>query len=94
MDKKMKDSEKRLYAVDIVETLHRSVTVAASDVAEAHRSVSECWKRGGIVLSADDFESVEFKARSAMQEEYRKGDESVCMKKFRSLGWKRKTGLN
>lgn len=53
----------RLYSVDIVETLHRVVTVAALDAVEAHRIANDCWKKGDIVLSAEDFESVEFTAQ-------------------------------
>ena len=84
--------EKKLYSVEIVETLHRVVTVAASDLTEAHRSVSDCWKKGDIVLTAEDFEGVEFKAKAAQDGEWKKGDDGLCMKRYRSLGWKKKTG--
>jgi len=50
------------YSVEIIETLSRVVSVEAVNQDEAINAVVKLYKNGEVVLSADDFVDVDFKA--------------------------------
>lgn len=50
------------YRIEITETLSRVVLTKAASRREAIEKVREAYRREGVVLSADDFVDVEFKA--------------------------------
>ena len=52
--------DKMLYKVEITETLQTVVEVTATTEQEALSKVQEDYNRGNIILSADDFDNVEF----------------------------------
>lgn len=45
----------------VVETLVRDVEVYGKDVEDANEKLAEMYNNGDIVLTADDFDGVEFK---------------------------------
>ena len=50
------------YSIEIIETLSRVVTVDTTDLDEAISMVVQLHRNGEVVLSADDFVDVDFRA--------------------------------
>lgn len=59
--------EYKTFAIEITESLSREVVVDARNYDEAHDIVTTLYKNGEIILSADDFLSVEFINASGRQ---------------------------
>jgi hypothetical protein len=55
-------ADTRQYEVTITETLKRTVSVEAKNRLEAEEIVTDDWKNGKYVLTADDFQGARFKA--------------------------------
>lgn len=53
------------YLVNVTETLEKAVAVDARDMEEAERIARMLWEKEEIVLGADDFTGVEFRAVAA-----------------------------
>lgn len=51
------------YDVTITETLKMTVTVEAESQMEAEQMVSDNWRNQEYILDADNFTSVDFKAK-------------------------------
>lgn len=62
------DDLEHAYKVTIIETLKREVEVQARSQEEAVQMVSDKWKNSEYVLSAEDFEDVDFTAAGNAEE--------------------------
>lgn len=56
----MVNENKKTYQIEITETLQKAVEIEADSMEEAISLVRAEWKRGDILLDADDFVGVEF----------------------------------
>lgn len=52
-----------IYEVTITETLQRRVSVSAASAEEAEAKVTDRWNKSEIILNADDFVGVDYKAK-------------------------------
>lgn len=52
-----------IYEVTITETLQRRVSVSAASAEEAEAKVTDRWNNSEIILNADDFVGVDYKAK-------------------------------
>lgn len=86
-----------IYEVTITETLQRRVSVSAESPEEAEAKVTDRWNNSEIILNADDFVGVDYKAKIAKQEQKASTEfsiyqidtdrdiERVCFLKYDSL---------
>lgn len=58
-----------IYEVTITETLQRRASVSAASAEEAEAKVTDRWNNSEIILNADDFVGVDYKAKIAKQEQ-------------------------
>lgn len=52
-----------IYEVTITETLQRRISVSAASAEEAEAKVTDRWNNSEIILNADDFVGVDYKAK-------------------------------
>ena len=55
--------QQNIYEVTITETLQRKVSVSAESAEEAEAKVTDRWNKSEIILNADDFVGVDYKAK-------------------------------
>ena len=65
----IEEEKKMKYQVTVTETLERVVTVDANSPAEAEEMIEEQWERADLVLDAEDFVYVAFKAERREENE-------------------------
>lgn len=59
----------KIYSVDIIETLKKTVKVKADSPEAAESIVNDRWKNQIYILNAEDFVGVEFKAKEHIKKE-------------------------
>lgn len=55
------------FEVTITETLQKTVSIEAETKEEAKQLIEDMWKNGDIILDADDFADVEYKANNGKE---------------------------